>query len=81
MKKKVTKNSKRAKNTQKSSHHKINIVEQQKTIETSMEVHDLGEAGCIICQDCYEENNKLICERWNKIVEENDYCDSFVPRP
>jgi hypothetical protein len=44
-------------------------------------VDDLGEVGCVICQYCYEEDNKLICEKWEKIVDDSDYCDSFVARP
>jgi hypothetical protein len=52
----------------------------KKVQEQSKTIHDMGEAGCILCQNCYEEDNKLVCEMWNKIVHESDYCDSYIFR-
>lgn len=43
-------------------------------------INDLEEAGCILCQYCYEEDNKLICERRDKTVDSSDICDSYVVR-
>jgi len=48
--------------------------------ETYSNSDSIDEAGCILCQDCYEENNELICERWNKIVNAADICDFYKAR-
>lgn len=39
-----------------------------------------NEAGCVLCQSCYEENDELICESNNKKVDAADICDSYSPR-
>lgn len=43
-------------------------------------IESKNEAGCILCQFCYEENNELICESNNKKVDAADISDSYSPR-
>jgi len=42
--------------------------------------NSVDEAGCILCQNCFEENNELICERQNKPVDASDICDFYRAR-
>jgi hypothetical protein len=43
-------------------------------------INNPEETGCIICQHCYEEDNKLVCKQWDKIVNSSDICDFYVLR-
>jgi len=55
--------------------------EKSKQEQNDNNIDDMGEAGCIICEYCYEESNQLICEKWDKKVYSSDYCDFFIARP
>lgn len=50
------------------------------TATTYTNIDSIDESGCILCQDCYEKNNELICERNNKKVDAADICDFYMPR-